>query len=446
MKGLIFTYGLTVIGAVGGVIYPFLGLLVYICFAIVRPEYMWDWAVSSEGRYSRIVGLSILVGWGFTVFGRWRFNRAASIVLCLVGYWAWMIVSAFQAIDPDKAFEQVGFFAKIFLPFLVGITTIRTINEVKVLLWVILLSEGYVAYEMNSYYLGGNNVAAEGFGGMDNNCLAIAMVTGVGLAFFLGMSAKNLFQKGVALGAALLMAHTILLSFSRGGMLALGVTGIVSFILIPKTTKHYLAFVVAVVLMIFLAGPEVRKRFMTTFDKTEEGVREASAQGRVELWNAAVDVTVKNALLGVGPDCWGEIAPEYGFKRGKEVHSLWVQNAAELGIPGLLLLFGVYALTVVKLWPVARGRVPMRDPFQQDAARMVISSLIGFMVAAQFVTIKSLETPYYIVLAGAALLKLLPPERPLWLKGSTRYVSEPRVRERAENRADTEQGGLTGDQ
>src|SRR5205807_321090 len=160
--------------------------------------------------------------------------------------------------------------------------------------------------------------AADGFGGMDNNCLAIAMVSGVGLAFFLGMAAKNLWQKGVALGAALLMAHTILLTFSRGGMLALGITGLMSFVLIPKTAKHYLAFATAIAMVIFLAGPEVRERFMTTFDKTEEGVHEASAQSRVELWNAAVDVTVKNSLLGIGPDCWGEVAPQYGFKRGKE--------------------------------------------------------------------------------------------------------------------------------
>jgi O-antigen ligase len=234
------------------------------------------------------------------------------------------------------------------------------------------------------------------------------------------MGAKKLWQKGVALGAALLMAHTILLTFSRGGMLALAVTGLMSFFLIPKTTKHYVAFFAAIAMVILLAGPEVRERFMTTFDKNEEGIHEASAQSRVELWTAAMDVTAKNTLLGVGPDCWGEMAPEYGFKRGKEVHSLWVQNAAEVGVPGVLLLFGTFILTVAKLWPVARGKVKVSDPFQQDAARMVIASLIGFMVASQFVTIKYLETPYYVVLAGAALLKLLPVERPAWLLGPRR--------------------------
>jgi hypothetical protein len=37
---------------------------------------------------------------------------------------------------------------------------------------------------------------------------------------------------------------------------------------------------------------------------------------------------------------------------------------------------------------------------------MVIASLAGFVVAAQFVSLDLLEHPYYITLIGAGLLKL----------------------------------------
>ena len=37
---------------------------------------------------------------------------------------------------------------------------------------------------------------------------------------------------------------------------------------------------------------------------------------------------------------------------------------------------------------------------------MVTASLIGFCVAAQFVTLHGLEIPYYVVLIGAGALKL----------------------------------------
>ncbi len=418
MKGQLFTYALTFIGSVGGLLHPFIGLLVYICFAIVRPEFMWSWSLEAgAGNYSRIVALAMLVGWAARGFGKWRFGRATPIIVAMLGYWAWMVVCAMLAPDSARAWLQVESFSKIFLPVLVGMTVIENMKQIKQLVWVILLSQGFVALQLHLYYYGGYNMAAEeGFGGMDNNCLAIAMVTGVGLAFFLGMGAKEWWKKAVAFGCAGLMAHVILFSYSRGGMLALALTGCVSFFLIPKKPQHYLAFVVAILLAIRLSGPEVRERFATAFSKSDDGTHEASAQSRIELWSAAFDATLKRPMFGIGPDNWGDIAPEYGFKRGKEVHSLWVQNAAELGIPGVLLLLSFFIVCLVKLWPIARERQKV-DPWRCSLARMVFASLFGFVLAAQFVSIKYLEVPYYVALAGAAMLMLTserPARAPAW--------------------------------
>ena len=41
MKGLIFTYAMTYGGALASLFDPFVGLLIYVCFAIVKPESMW---------------------------------------------------------------------------------------------------------------------------------------------------------------------------------------------------------------------------------------------------------------------------------------------------------------------------------------------------------------------------------------------------------------------
>ena len=45
MKGLLFTYLLTYGGAVVSLFRPFHGLLIYICFAIIKPEALWYWSV-----------------------------------------------------------------------------------------------------------------------------------------------------------------------------------------------------------------------------------------------------------------------------------------------------------------------------------------------------------------------------------------------------------------
>jgi hypothetical protein len=39
-------------------------------------------------------------------------------------------------------------------------------------------------------------------------------------------------------------------------------------------------------------------------------------------------------------------------------------------------------------------------------ARMVIASLVGFIVSAQFVTVEGVELPYYITMIGGGVLKL----------------------------------------
>jgi O-antigen ligase len=308
------------------------------------------------------------------------------------------------ALDTAKAWNYFEALTKIVLPFLVGVTTIDSLEKVKKVAWVIVLSEGYVALEINLSYFGGyNRIWEEGFGGMDNNCNAIAMVTCAGLAAFLTLHAQGWWRKGLAFSAWLWMVHAILLSMSRGGMLALGLTMFVGFLLIPKRLPHYVAFAVGVALLLRLAGPMVVDRFKSAFVGAEQ--RDYSAQSRLDLWSACWQCMVKQPL-GIGPAHFPLVAEEYGFPAGKEAHSLWMQLGAELGFPGLVLLLSFYGLCLARLWPLTKERAPAPDPWFRNCARMIIASLVGFGIAAQFVSLHGLEHPYYIVMMGVCVLKL----------------------------------------
>jgi probable O-glycosylation ligase (exosortase A-associated) len=403
MKGLVFTYALTYGGAVFSLFNPQVGLLIYICFAIIKPESLWYWSVP-QGNYSRIVAIALLIGWAARGFGRWEFGEARGIVTAFVGYWLWSALSITWSIDRGVAFASVESLTKILLPFLVGITTIDSVQKVKQVAWVIALSQGYVAFEMNmSYFSGYNRLQEEGFGGMDNNSNAIALVTCTGLAFFLGLDVPKLWGKALAFAAAALMAHAILFSFSRGGMLALVVTGIVSFILLPKTWINLLVFAGGALAALQLAGAQVVARFGTSF--AGEGHRDHSAESRLELWSACWDIMQKRPW-GIGADQFGFVVAQYGYRPGKLAHTLWLQVGAEVGFIGLGCLVLFYALCVVRLWPLARNKRATPDPWFPVAGRMVVASLIGFAVSAQFVSLKGLEVPFYVVLIGAAVLKL----------------------------------------
>jgi O-antigen ligase len=115
---------------------------------------------------------------------------------------------------------------------------------------------------------------------------------------------------------------------------------------------------------------------------------------------------LKNPIVGIGPDHMPLRVEQYGFHKGKEAHTLWLQLGAELGFPGMILLMSYYGFCLIRLWPIARGRKTVPDPWLVYLARMVIASLVGFAVCAQFVSLEFLETPYYVALVGAGVLKL----------------------------------------
>jgi putative inorganic carbon (hco3(-)) transporter len=392
------------------VFYPFIGLLAYIGFAILAPESLWFWEFGGQagGGFSFVIAIALLIGWAFQSFGNWKFGMAAPTVFSIVFFLFWTAAAYPLSSNLNVAWPYLYSLFKIVLPFIVGITLIKDVNQLKQLAWVMVCTQGYVAFEFNLTYLRPpyiNRVWLEGFNGMDNNSVAIGMVTGVGLAFFLGLGARNLFAKMIAFSSAIMMAHIVLLSFSRGGMLALVVTGALGFLLTPRRPIHYAFLAASVLVILALSGPEVRQRFTSVFADKEE--RDKSAESRLDLWQANFKVMMQHPLFGIGPHHWPEVAEDYGFEKGKEGHSLWFQTGAELGIPGLLALLAFYLIVIVRLWPYHGEGSAVPDPFYRDSARMVISALVGFAVSAQFVSITFLEIPYYVVLLGAGTLKLL---------------------------------------
>lgn len=404
--GLLFTYGMTAFGALAGPFRPFYALLIYISFAILKPESLWPWSVP-VWNYSRVVGIALLVGWAVNGFGQWRFGKGRGTVYALILFGVWSVFSA--ALAPN---QQIGWMfvekqAKIVLPCLAGITLVDSVAKLKQLAWVLVLSQGYLAYWFHDLYFQGIHLTAGSdvfqHAGTDNNGLAIAMCTCVGLAFFLGLTVEKWWERAIAFLCAAMMAHCVLFMFSRGGMVALIITGFVSMFLVPRKPMHYLYFLIAVIAGISMAGKEVRERFFSAF--VDEKTRDEAASSRVRQWGYCVDAMEAHPLFGVGPDHW-PIARTYNIEGG-EAHSLWLHVGAELGVPGVMFLVSFYGLCMWRLFPLTQMRDFPWDPWLQGAARMVIASLVGFTISAQFVSLKELEQPFYVTLIGAGVLRVI---------------------------------------
>jgi O-antigen ligase len=276
-----------------------------------------------------------------------------------------MSLSALGAVDQEQARWLVDLTGKVVVPCFVASTLVDSVAKLKQLIWTIVLSQAFVAWDFNqSYFSGYNKLWLDGFGGMDNNCNAIALVTCLGPAVLLGMEDRLWWRKGIMAVSAILMLHAILFSFSRGGMLATIIAFLMILVLMPKRPQNIVVFALAVIFQ-------------------------------------------KRPVMGAGPRNWPRLAKyEYGWGTGKEAHNVWLQTGAELGFPGMGLLMAFYGLTIARLLPMTRETFRVPEPWFHEGARIVIVSIVGFTVSATFVSLQTLETPFYIAILGAGLLKL----------------------------------------
>ena len=411
MKSLIFVYLLTYGGAAAALLNPLVGLYIYILFAILKPESLWSFSVPLGGHYSRIVAIAMLIGWAWQGFGNWNLRGCRAIVAALAGYWFWQLLSACFSPNPDRAWADVDGTTKILLPFLVAVTTIDSVQKLRQLVWVMLFGFGFVAYEMNLSYLQGyNRIQLGTLGGLDNNGMALLMAGGAALGLCYGLGEKIWWRKWLAFAASAAMAHAVLLSFSRGGMLALLVSGALIFLLIPKRPAHWLVLALAVLMTLRLAGPEVRQRFFTAFEEREQ--LDASAANRLDYWKIGWELMMREPLLGVGAGAFRMAATEHSPEKAspytglvQEAHSTWFQVGAELGVPALLCLMSFFGLGIWQGVVLARRR-GAADDFLQTVGQAGAAGITAFCAAATFLTAYGIEGPFYATLLVAVASRL----------------------------------------
>ena len=279
MKGLIFTYLLTYGGALASLVNPFVGLIIYVAFAILKPQSLWSYSLPQGGRYSLIVALALLAGWAMHGFGSWRFGTAKSVIYALLVFWLWLVMSATMARDTSEtAWPLVETMSKGFLPCIVAITLIDSVQRLKALAWVIVLSQGYLAYEFNmAYYQYGFNDAEWNFAGLDNNGMAIAMdCRDRDWLFSWDFTASAWWQRGIAFLAAALDGPFRALFDVAGRHAGSCYHGRCDLLAHPQEAdEHVLLFCLGVAVGLRLAGPAVVEEFMS--------IKEGDAQGVAEM-------------------------------------------------------------------------------------------------------------------------------------------------------------------
>lgn len=402
--GFLFANLLTVAAVCLSPLNPLFGLMVFYSFSVLRPTLLWFWVDWPTERLAFAVGVATLVGWFMTGLGNWSGLRVIRLPLMglaiylLSGVVTWRI-----GISPEHAWSFLYPQLTIGLMAIVTITLVRDEKWIRNFAWVILASLGYLAWVFNSQYVfdDWNRVYWNGFGGIDNNGVAMMMVAGVPLAFFMGVHDKRPWVKGLCLLAAVLLIHVVLLSFSRGGQLGLCIVGVGIFVValtqLPHKAITIMLAIMFVAVTLHLAGEQVRHEFWSIFVDPQE--RDLSAASRFSTWSAAYRCML-DYPLGLGPHNFNLKSQDYGLPPGKSVHNLFLQTGADYGVLGMVGLAVFYFSTIFKTFSMTKTAVARELVWPRYFGHMVCISLGGFLVCSTFIGVETVEIAYLVSLLG----------------------------------------------
>ncbi len=406
MIGWLFTNLLALVGIGYGWLNPFVGLMVYYIFALLRPAELWFWSWSGNvPRYSLMIALATLIG--FFVSGRGVWRGIGQAMPALFGLYVYIGAGVFATLVTaiSTAWSQQWLYTQftIVLMFTFGLGLVRSATQLRTFAWMIIACLSYAAWVLNSqyYFDGFNRIWLKGFGGGDNNGGAMIFVMAVPLTFFLAIQEKRLWVKLLCMAGVLMQIHVVLMSFSRGSQLGLCIVGAAIFFTamftLPRKGITLLLAVVFVVVGLQLAGAEVRERFSTIFvDKTE---RDVSAASRFDTWKAAW-ACMKDHPLGVGPRGFNLISHQYGLAPNKSVHNLFLQTGADYGFIGAGGLLFFYLVTIWKCFWLALDPIARRMVWPRFYGTGCCIALGGMMACSVFIGMESIEAGYIIALLG----------------------------------------------
>jgi O-antigen ligase len=163
--------------------------------------------------------------------------------------------------------------------------------------------------------------------------------------------------------ASLMMAAALLLTFSKGSWLLLGLlAAMLTLARLPigGTLTAVAMTGLAVGFVLFYLDPIWRTLLFLFPDS-----RQASINPRLELWWAALRVFLERPLLGFGPE--GFAGATVAMREGPvasltRAHNMYLQALVDYGIVGSVLLWSTFAVILRRAWlAVDRRRLPIES-------------------------------------------------------------------------------------
>lgn len=298
-------------------------------------------------------------------------------------YIIWAAIGLASTAWPDVVRERVWDYAKLWLIALVAVNALRTRAQIQAyLLFVIGCYLLFPARGTIVNYIGGWSPAGRAVWSYiyaNTNDLAALTLLAMGVAAAVFVSEGDRRLRLGALGAALLFAGVVLMTQSRGALVALAVFVMLSLRGQRRKLRSVMFIVVCGTVVITMAPSGVWERaaglvHVTDLENLADVDPEQSAEQRVEIWKVAANIIRDEPVQGIGLGAYPEAHYVYALNRGKRIafgkrdtHSTYLNILAETGVPGLLLFLGMIGAVFLH---AERSRRRLREFAPAEANRL----------------------------------------------------------------------------
>ncbi len=344
------------------------------------------------------------------------FDSHPTLSFLLLAFLGWVTLSASWAEYSGAAFESVYRFALNLMLFPIVFTAIRSRRHI---VWVLaaflggaLVSALYgILAAPSSDAIGSSDFNRLSGAGLDPNELAALLVASLAFAAAFAARRGTTVLRLVAVAAVPLCLAGVLLSLSRGGLVALTTALLTAIVIggrwrLPALTLLLVAGLSVLVYFGSIATPAERDHITANNGGT----------GRTSTWKVGWRMVEANAIKGVGGDNFRTSSIHYLLEPGTVprsdfivehphvAHNMYLEVLADLGIVGLTLFLAIIAFALKAALDAARTFQGSGDERMELLARALIVA-VAALLAADFFLSEQYSKQLWLLLALAPAMR-----------------------------------------
>jgi putative inorganic carbon (HCO3(-)) transporter len=254
------------------------------------------------------------------------------------------------------------------------------------------------------------------------NDLAINIAINFPLCMAFLFAAKGGLRKFLWTVALLGMLYAVVATYSRSGMIAMVITGVICLWEFGVRGKRMLllmstAIVGVFAVVVMLATPHYLIRLESLVRGNIEGSGDkGSMEARSELLRESLRLMVHHPIFGVGPGNFGVITKEW-----RVAHNTYTELGAETGFPGLILFCAVLFSAVRRIRRVRKLPGYAANENIRLWTSALWAALAAYLAGAMFASTEYNLFPYFMVGYICALYQIAskPPEENSGGSGNT---------------------------